>query len=79
MFILNPNGLHIRDYNGIKEQGRKTDKTGKENEMKYYRLDVLENNEIITVLTTENYDEACRQYDVWAEDGKAVALFEMNI
>ena len=46
---------------------------------KYFRVDVIENNEIISVLTTGNYEEACRQYDVWAENGKAVALFEMNI
>ena len=46
---------------------------------KYYRLDVIEDGEIVSVLTTDNYDEACRQYDVWKENGKAVALFEMNI
>lgn len=46
---------------------------------KYFRLDVIENNEIVSVLTTNNYEEACRQYDVWKENGKAVALFEMNI
>lgn len=47
--------------------------------MKYYRLDIVENNEIISVLTTRNYAEACRQYDIWAANGKAVLLFEMNI
>lgn len=46
---------------------------------KYFRLDVIENNEIVSVLTTSNYEEACRQYDVWKENGKSVALFEMNI
>ena len=46
---------------------------------KYYRLDVIEADEIVSVLTTDNYEEACRQYDVWKENGKAVALFEMNI
>ena len=46
---------------------------------KYFRLDVIENNEIVSVLTTDNYEEAYRQYDVWKENGKAVALFEMNI
>lgn len=46
---------------------------------KYFRLDVIEDNEIISVLTTNNYEEACRQYDAWKEHGKAVALFEINI
>ena len=46
---------------------------------KYYRVDVIEENEIVSVLTTDNYEEACRQYDVWIENGKAVALFEMNV
>ena len=46
---------------------------------KYFRLDVIEGGEIVSELTTDNYEEACRQYDVWKENGKAVALFEMNI
>lgn len=46
---------------------------------KYFRLDVVEDDEIVSVLTTDNYEEVCRQYDVWKENGKAVALFEMNI
>ena len=47
--------------------------------MKYYRIDVIEKNEIVTVCTTKNYEEACRQYDIWLENGKAVKLFELNI
>lgn len=46
---------------------------------KYFRLDIIENNEVVSVLSTDNYEEACRQYDVWKENGKAVVLFEMNI
>lgn len=42
---------------------------------KYYRLEV----DFIPVLTTENYEEACRQYDVWLETHDVVQLYEMNI
>ena len=45
--------------------------------MKYYRVDVIEEKEIITVCTTTNRDEAERQYDVWNETHTA-ALFELN-
>lgn len=46
--------------------------------MKYYRIDVITENEIITVCTTPNYEEAGRQYDVWNETHTA-AMYEMNI
>lgn len=45
---------------------------------KYFRLDIIEDNEIISVLTTNNYEDACRHYDVWKENGKAVLLFDLN-
>lgn len=45
--------------------------------MKYYRVDVIEEKEIITVCTTTNRNEAERQYDVWNETHVAV-LFELN-
>ena len=34
---------------------------------KYYRVDIVTEKEVITVCTTTNYEEACRQYDVWSE------------
>ena len=46
--------------------------------MKYYRIDVLEGNKIITVCTTTNREEAERQYNVWNETHTA-AMYEMNI
>ena len=46
--------------------------------MKYYRIDVITEKEIITGCTTTNRAEAERQYDVWNET-HAAAMFEMNI
>ena len=45
---------------------------------KYFRVDAFENNEIVSILVTDNYEEAYRQYDVWKENGKSVAFFEIN-
>lgn len=46
--------------------------------MVYYRLDVVENNETVSVLTTKNYVDACQQYDVWKSFGKVVSLYQVN-
>lgn len=49
--------------------------------MRYWRIDItdFERNEIVTVCTTTNKEEADRQYDVWLETTPYVSMFEMNI
>lgn len=65
------------------EKDRKTIRKGSRkgeryNTMTYYRIDVITENEIITVCTTNSKEEAERQYDVRSET-HSVGLFEMNI
>ncbi len=44
----------------------------------YYRVDVIEEKEIISVFASEDYEEACRVYDVWAQT-HAVMMHEINL
>lgn len=48
----------------------------------YYRIDVVDEKEIVTVCTTENKEEAERQYKVWNEthgETHIVLMFRMDI
>ena len=46
---------------------------------KIYKVVAIENNEIVNVLFTVYYDEACSVCDVWAQNGKAVQLLVLTI